>query len=261
MKYLVAVIVAIFVVACGGYKPVPNYAADIFAQPVLTKVKIDPEDPDAGVYLQDELSKMAVNRLNLTLTKNVNKAKGYILVNSYTINTTPTNTDSNGSVIRYSVNAAIEFAVKDKYGFWSKNIVANEYVSVKAQSLISALDKEKASRVAIQKALDAFALAVLKRSREVGKNKSELDNNSSNQDSTQTSNDTAKAVAEDSNKVDSSLDNTTIETIEDDSLNQDNQTIAYDNYEPSNSQKSDLGIKIIPIDSNEDIIKDATNYN
>jgi len=232
MKYLIAILISFLIVACGGYKPVPEYSNDIFAQPVLTKVKMDPEDPDAGVYLQDELSKMAVNRLNLTLTKNVNKAKGYILVNSYTINTTPTNKDDNGNVIRYSVNTAIEFAIKDKYGFWSKNIVSNQYVSVKAQSLISSLEKEKASKLAIQKALDLFALAVIKRSREVGKNKTEL-----------------------------KPQNTSL--IEEDTQSDMTQNdVAYNEYQPKNkSINKGFDIKIIPIDSDEDIIKDATNYN
>jgi len=84
---------------------------------------------------------MAVNRLNLTITKNVDKAKSYILVNSYTINTTPETKDENGNIIRYSINAAIEFAIKDKYGFWSKNIVASEFVSVKAESSVMQLKR------------------------------------------------------------------------------------------------------------------------
>ena len=67
MKYLVVVVVAFLISACGGYKPVPQYSNDIFEQPVLTKVKMDPEDPESGVFLQDEIAKMAVNRLNLTL--------------------------------------------------------------------------------------------------------------------------------------------------------------------------------------------------
>ena len=173
MRYLVFVILAFLISACSGYKPAPQYAKDIFEEPVLVKVKMDPEDPNAGVFLQDEIANMAVNRLNLTLTKDVNVAKSYIVVNSYTINTTPLNYDDNGNVIRYSVNAAIEFAIKDKYGFWSKNIVASEYVSVKPDSLASALDKEKAGKVAIKKALDTFIVAVMERSRKVSKNKKE----------------------------------------------------------------------------------------
>jgi len=176
MKYLIVVVMAFLISACGnGYKPTPHYAKDIFDEPVLVKVKIDPEDPNAGVFLQDEIAKMAVNRLNLTLTKNVNEAKGYILVNSYTINTTPLNYDDNGNIIRYSVNAAIEFAVKDRYGFWSKNIVASEYVSVKPEAMTSALEKEKAGKVAIKKGLDNFIVAVMQRSRKVGSNKKDLD--------------------------------------------------------------------------------------
>jgi len=161
-------ILLFFITSC-GYKPVEKYSVNIFDNPVLVKVKLDPEDPEYGEYLEDEIAKMAINRLNLRLTKNVNEAKSYILVNNYTINTTAANRDKDGNVIRYSVNAAIEFAVKDRYGFWSKNIVANEYVSVKAQSILSSVDKEKAAKLAIKKALDEFVVAVINRANKAAK--------------------------------------------------------------------------------------------
>ena len=170
MRIWLTFLLSFFILSC-GYKPVQKYAHNIFENPVLVKVKLDPEDPEYGEYLEDEIAKMAINRLNLTLTKNVNKAKGYILVNDYTINTTPANKDKDGNVIRYSINAAIEFAVKDKYGFWSKNIVTNEYVSVKAQSVLSQSEKQKATKVAIKKALDEFVAAVINRANQVAKNK------------------------------------------------------------------------------------------
>jgi len=179
MRIVIAFIFSLILIGCGGYQPVVKYSKHIFAEPVFVKVKIDPEDPKTGEYLQDEITKMAINRLNLILTQNVNKAKNYILVNSYTVNTTPVTKDNNGNVIRYSINAAIEFAIKDKYGFWSKNIVASEYVSVKAQSLISATAKDKATKLAIKKALDDFVVAVMQRANKVkSKEKSnQADNN------------------------------------------------------------------------------------
>jgi|AAUQ01.1.fsa_nt_gi hypothetical protein len=160
---------SLFIISC-GYKPVQKYANHLFENPVLVKVKLDPEDPESGEYLEYEASKMVVNRLNLTLTDNVDEAKGYILINNYTINTTPANKDDDGNVIRYSINAAIEFAVKDKYGFWSKNIVANEYVSVKAQSTLSSIDRQRASRLAIKKSLDEFLFAIVDRANNFYKN-------------------------------------------------------------------------------------------
>jgi hypothetical protein len=173
-RFWFLILISLFVASC-GYKPVQKYAKNLFENPVLVKVKLDPEDPENGEYLEDEIAKMAINRLNLTLTKNVDNAKGYIIVNNYTINTTPANKDDDGNVIRYSINAAVEFAVKDKYGFWSKNIVANEYVSVKAQSILSSIDKAKAGKLAIKKALDAFVIAVINRANdaETGKIKPE----------------------------------------------------------------------------------------
>jgi len=233
MKYLVVVVVAFLISACGGYKPVPQYSNDIFEQPVLTKVKMDPEDPESGVFLQDEIAKMAVNRLNLTLTKNVDKAKCYILVNSYTVNTTPINKDDDGNVIRYSVNAAIEFAIKDKFGFWSKNIVASEYVSVKAQSLVSTFDKEKAGKVAIKKALDTFILAVMQRSRKVGENKKEMESVKAN---------TQEEITSDTDSLEPLSTNTTEQT-----------------NEPA-AQTTSVGINIVPTEDNT-LIQDATQYN
>jgi hypothetical protein len=233
MKYLVVVVVAFLISACGGYKPVPQYSNDIFEQPVLTKVKMDPEDPESGVFLQDEIAKMAVNRLNLTLTKNVDKAKCYILVNSYTVNTTPINKDDDGNVIRYSVNAAIEFAIKDKFGFWSKNIVASEYVSVKAQSLVSTFDKEKAGKVAIKKALDTFILAVMQRSRKVGENKKEMESVKAN---------TQEEITSDTDSLEPLSTNTAEQT-----------------NEPA-TQTTSVGINIVPTEDNT-LIQDATQYN
>jgi hypothetical protein len=167
-SFLIAGIV-FFISACGGYKPIEQYSKAIFNEPVLVKVKIDPEDPASGEYLEDEIAKMATNRLNLKLTNNVHEAKSYIIVNNYTINTTTANKDDKGNVIRYSVNAAVEFAVEDKLGFWSKNIVASEFVSVKAQSLISAQEKEKASKIAIKKAVDDFLVAIIQRTKKKAK--------------------------------------------------------------------------------------------
>ncbi len=164
MRLFIAVLVGLLLSAC-GYKPAPEYANELFENPVIVKVKIDPEDPSAGVYLQDTIAQLAVNRLNLVVTKNVNEAKNYIVVNNYAINTSPANYDENGNVIRYSVNAAIKFAIKDKMGFWSKNIVTNEYVNVAAQTALGSAEKEKAAKVAINKALDNFVMAVIERSK------------------------------------------------------------------------------------------------
>ena len=165
MRFLMVMLVGLFLSACGGYKPAPVYASDVFDNPVIVKVKLDPEDPSSGTYLQDTIAQIVVNRLNLTITKNVNEAKNYIVVNSYTVNTSPTNYDKNGNVIRYSVNAAIEFAIKDKMGFWSKNIVSSEFVNVGAQTTLGSSQKDKAAKIAINKALDAFVVAVMQRSK------------------------------------------------------------------------------------------------
>jgi len=173
MRVFLAVLVSLILSACSGYKPAPEYAGEVFENPVIVKVKLDPEDPSSGVYLQDTIAQIAVNRLNLVVTKNANKAKNYIVVNDYAINTSPANYDKNGNVIRYSVNAAIKFAVKDKMGFWSKSIVTNEYVNVAAQTALGTAEKEKAARVAINKGLDSFIMAVIQRSKKFQKQKAE----------------------------------------------------------------------------------------
>lgn len=232
MRVLFALFLSLFIVSCGGYQPVAKYSKTLFQKPVLVKVKIDPEDPSTGVYLQEEITKMAVNRLNLTTTKNVDEAKGYILVNSYTINTTPVTKDDNGNVIRYSINAALEFAVKDKKGFWSKNIVASEYVPVKAKSSVSVAAKQKASKLAIKKALDDFVVAVIKRAQKLG---SQEDNN------------TKKELNQKPNSLDNSVTNT-----------QDNATNTQDSVNDSSIEGSSAipnedtsNKKVITVDNEE----------
>ena len=232
MRVLFALFLSLFIVSCGGYQPVAKYSKTLFQKPVLVKVKIDPEDPSTGVYLQEEITKMAVNRLNLTTTKNVDEAKGYILVNSYTINTTPVTKDDNGNVIRYSINAALEFAVKDKKGFWSKNIVASEYVPVKAKSSVSVAAKQKASKLAIKKALDDFVVAVIKRAQKLG---SQEDNN------------TKKELNQKPNSLDNSVTNT-----------QDNATNTQDSMNDSSIERSSAipnedtsNKKVITVDNEE----------
>ena len=249
MKYLVALFVTLFFVSCGGYKPAQKFSVDIFDEPVLTKVKLDAQDPDSGIFLQDELSKMVVNRLNLRLTRDVDEAKGYILVNSYTINTTPLYKDSDGNIVRYSVNAAIEFAIKDRYGFWSKNIVSSEYVDVNPQSGVSTLSKEEAGRLAIKKALDEFILAVMQRSRKVGKNKGEY------KKYIEKSKEESKPSTP-YNEVES-FENNTQDNI---TSNYNNNPFAEDSTPLEKSSQQDFGVKIIPTQS-DTLIQDATNYN
>ncbi len=249
MRYFLSLLFALFLTACSGYKPTPAFASDIFETPVLVKVKIDPEDPDIGVYLEDEIAKMAINRLNLTLTKNVNEAKNYILVNSYTINTSPINKDENGNIIRYSVNSAIEFAIKDKYGFWSKNIVSSSYVVVKPQSIVGALDKEKAAKIAIQKALDQFIISVMKRSRKVGSNKVDLE-------------DANRAIEELSKKK---YEDTIISESKPQKVQQDtpsnNVNSSLNNSVDTNQTNINPDINIVPVDDSSVLVQDATMYN
>ena len=214
MRVVFAFLFSLVLIGCGGYKPVVQYSKNVFNEPVLVKVKIDAEDPSTGEYLQDEIARMAINRLNLSTTKNVNRAKGYILVNSYTINTTPVTKDDNGNIIRYSINAAIEFAIKDKKGFWSKNIVSSEYVAVKAESSVSQIAKEKATKLAIKKALDSFVLAVIKRGQKLDKEASEskVDTSSNKPDTKETD---TKSSDEESSYTDSSYTDNSFSSSED----------------------------------------------
>jgi len=258
MRLFFVMLVAFFVAGCGGYKPVANYSKSMFEEPVIVKVKIDPEDPSTGEYLQDEIIRMAVNRLNLTITKNVNSAKSYIIVNSYTINTSPITKDDNGNVIRYSINAAIEFAVKDKEGFWSKNIVSSEYVSVKAQSSISEIAKDKATKLAIKKALDDFVLAVMKRGQEISKkeiekkqneDKREQDTQNSNNTQTYTSHEpkdniinSAPMIEEEPPAVDEPLNAQSQDSSEDSPLN----IVVVDDEDTQNGLKLNLNENSTP---------------
>ncbi len=169
MKFFYIFLLSLIISACGGYKPVPQMAKSIFEEPVLVKVSLNEKDPQSGRYIEEELIKTVINRLNITVTQNAKIAKNYIVVTIYAVNTSVANKDDDGNVIRYSVNAAIKFAVQDRYGFWFKNIVANEFVSVKAKSVLSENEKAKAEKNAIQKALDDFVVAVANRAQEVKK--------------------------------------------------------------------------------------------
>lgn len=197
MKYFLAVLISVLITACGGYKPLPQYSNELFESPIVIKVKLDPEDPASGIYLQDTISQFIVNRLNLGITKDVNKASNYIVINDYTINTSPANYDKNGNVIRYSVNAAIVFAIKDKKGFWSKNIVRNEYVDVAPKAALATGDKDKAAKVAINKALDDFMVAIVQRSQKLQKEKKKAQEQAQDVNTTDVSSDSAAQGTQD----------------------------------------------------------------
>ena len=249
MRLLFAFLFSLVLIGCGGYKPVVQYSKNIFNEPVLVKVKIDPEDPSTGEYLQDEISRMAINRLNLSTTKNVNKAKGYILVNSYTINTTPATKDDNGNIIRYSINAAIEFAVKDKKGFWSKNIVASEYVAVKAESSVSQVAKDKATKVAIGKALDSFVLAVIQRGQKLAKEEAE------NRDKPENKEDKTINNQESSTNNSNSLESISDSAGEEESNIESDSTASEDNVDDSNIDESNADkplINLVVVDDDND---------
>ena len=171
MRLVYVFLLSLIISACGGYQPVPKMAKKIFQEPVLVKVSLNEKDPQSGQYIEEELIKTVINRLNIKVTHNAKIAKNYIVVTVYAVNTSVANKDDDGNVIRYSVNAAIKFAVQDKYGFWFKNIVANEFVSVKAKSILSENEKAKAEKIAIQKALDDFVVAVANRAKEVEQKK------------------------------------------------------------------------------------------
>ncbi len=166
-KILYTIIFSLVIVACGGYEPIPHLAKNIFQEPVLVKVSINEKDPQSGRYIEEELIKAVSNRLNLEVTQNAKIAKNYIIVTVYAVNTSVANKDDDGNVIRYSVNAAIKFAVEDRYGFWFKNIVTNEFVSVKAKSVLSENEKAKAEKIAISKAIDNFIVAVTQRAQKM----------------------------------------------------------------------------------------------
>ncbi len=243
MRFVLAFLFSLVLIGCsdGGYEPTVKYSKTIFKEPVLVHVKIDPEDPDTGEYLQDEITKMAINRLNLRTTKDVNEAKNYILVNIYTINTTPTNKDDKGNVIRYSINAAIKFATQDKYGFWSKNIVASEYVPVKAKSSISESAKEKASRVAIKKALDEYVYAVIQRGQKMAKKhakEDKQDNTPQNDSNTDTQNMQNSNIDTQSNSLG--------QENNDSSLSDNSDTLNSSSISDTNMEDSDaLNIKVV----------------
>ncbi len=187
MRRLLLVIVGLFIIAgCSSQQPVANVAKSIFDNPILVNVKLDPEDPKSGNVLEDELKKMVINRLNLQLTENIDEAKSYILVTNYIVNTVPVTKDDKGNVIRYSVYIAMQLAMKDKAGFWSKNITTGTYVVVKAKSILSEQEKEKATKIAIKKGIDELIVEIAKRAKEkandIDKNldniANDLDNNS-----------------------------------------------------------------------------------
>jgi len=168
MKKYIAIISSFLLIGCSniGYKPIAKYSNKIFNQPIITNVKIDPEDPYTGVYLYDEITNMIKNRLNLKITKNVKEVNNYILVNRYTTTTTPTTSDDNGYTIRYTLNVVIELAIKDKYGFWSKNIIITEHVASEDNLSISQVTKNNAIKLAIKKAINNFLIAIVKRARD-----------------------------------------------------------------------------------------------
>ena len=258
MKRLLLLIVGIFlIVGCSSQQPVAKAANSIFDNPILVNVKIDPEDPKSGNVLEDELKKMVINRLNLQLTENIDEAKSYILVTNYIVNTVPVTKDDKGNVIRYSVYIAMQLAMKDKAGFWSKNITTGTYVVVKAKSILSEQEKEKATKVAIKKGVDELIVEIAKRAKEKANDIDKNLDNIANLDSNDVKN-------EDNNSNslnDSYQDNTTNSDVNSDNdTNQDNTTNNnadldnsssqnnLDNDTSSNSQNEDDSLKEVQKD-------------
>ena len=241
MKRLLLLIVGIFlIVGCSSQQPVAKAANSIFDNPILVNVKIDPEDPKSGNVLEDELKKMVINRLNLKLTENIDEAKSYILVTNYIVNTVPVTKDDKGNVIRYSVYIAMQLAMKDKAGFWSKNITTGTYVVVKAKSILSEQEKEKATKIAIKKGVDELIVAIAKRAREKANDINKNLDNIANLDSNGVSNeDNNSNSLQDNISNDSYQDNTTNSDVNSDNdTNQDNTTNNNADLDNSSSQNN-----------------------
>ena len=256
MKRLLLLIVGIFfIVGCSSQQPVAKVVNSIFNNPVLVNVKIDPEDPKSGNVLEDELKKMVINRLNLQLTENIDEAKSYILVTNYIVNTVPVTKDDKGNVIRYSVYIAMQLAMKDKAGFWSKNITTGTYVVVKAKSILSQQEKEKATKIAIKKGIDELVVAIAKRAKEkandIDKNLDNIANLDSNGESNEDNNSNS---LQDNISNDLYQDNTTNSDVNiDNETNQDNTTNSYVNSDNDNQDN--------PTNNNADLDNSSSQNN
>jgi len=239
MRRLLLLIFGIFlIVGCSSQQPVAKVANSIFDNPILVNVKIDPEDPKSGNILEDELKKMVINRLNLKLTENIDEAKSYILVTNYIVNTVPVTKDDKGNVIRYSVYIAMQLAIKDKAGFWSKNITTGTYVVVKAKSILSQQEKEKATKIAIKKGIDELVVAIAKRAKEKANDIDKNLDNIANLDGVSNEDNNSNSL-QDNISNNSYQDNTTNSDVNSDNdTNQDNTTNNNADLDNSSSQNN-----------------------
>ena len=161
-NYLVAIAGVLILSAC-SYQPISHYAREVLPEPVYVDVVLSRKEPQAGVYLKDELIKLLRTHFQEKVVLNRQEARTKIIVPKYSVTYSPITYDSEGYVTRYSASVNILIVINGPKEQSSKEISASEETNIEPGSLVSTKAREEAIRTSIHKAMDKFVAYLAKK--------------------------------------------------------------------------------------------------
>ena len=152
MKKILLNLFVILIVGC-GYRPTIDFAKDKYSNKKgFIEVNIDYDNANNSVYLKDALIEFAVNKLNLILVEDKNKAQIKIFGKINSISQTQLQSDTSGFGKIYRENVSLFIKINDK----SYTLSSYFDFSIDPNSGVTESKKEEAIKNAIEKALNSL---------------------------------------------------------------------------------------------------------
>ncbi len=162
LRYLVAGIGVVLISAC-SYQPVSHQAHIALPDPIYVDVVLSRVEPQAGVYLKDEMMKLLRTHFQERVVLDKTQAHTQLIVPHYKVSYSPVTYDSDGYVTRYSASISMTIQIKTPKDQRVTNISASEDTNIQPGSLTSTKAREEAIRTAIRKAMDKFVAYLARR--------------------------------------------------------------------------------------------------
>ncbi len=153
--YPLPTLLTLFVLVSCGYKPISHYTTTTIHQPLYLEVKLSSKEPDAGVFLKDELYSAIVNRLGVRVTS-LQNATSRLRVSYDDIAYTALGYDEAGYVERYRVNMVTSFILKNGDKTVKRKIKTTHEANITPSAIESSRAKQKAIEECTKKAVDQF---------------------------------------------------------------------------------------------------------
>ncbi|MCD8213517.1 MAG: LPS assembly lipoprotein LptE [Campylobacter sp.] len=163
MRYILGIIIALFIVGC-GYKPISKITQNIIGDTVYVDVVISKTEPKNSVWIKDAVKEGIVARLNRQLSDDKN-ANTSIMVSIRSLNYEATIYDEYGYITSYRAILTLNYKTKFKDGSVVDIPASGEYdFSVArrqksaryADSIISDTEKYEAIKEASKEAFDEY---------------------------------------------------------------------------------------------------------